>query len=265
MKKFPLILLLLASNAFAQYTGAPSNITATDSVATITGLAKIDAIGIQAVDHGNLGADEDFSALLGYHLATLSANTTVTLSDFPAAPYVGSVTLDVFQDGTGGRTITWPAEVTYPPRINPEANSETKLLVQSFDGGASFVVRSSFAGTGIPFLSKSANYVFTLLDANGAVGHPVADNTARYFGIPPNATVPFTLGDTVVIPNRKNVVTLYMAGDSRDTLILAGTGAVDSVTIAADNIASAVKVAPTEWMVTGTSGLAVGPTATPTP
>ncbi len=147
MKRFPLLLtfLFLCGSAFGQYSGAITSVSALTDTPTITGLSTIDAIAIQSVDHGNLGADEDFSALLGYHLATLSAATcTVTLSDFPAAPYVGSITIDVFQDSTGGRTITWPGEVTYPPQIDPAPSAETNLLVKSFDGGATFVVRSSF-------------------------------------------------------------------------------------------------------------------------
>lgn len=46
--------------------------------------------------------------------STLTENiTTFTLSNPPASGSVGAVTLILTQDGTGGRTVTWPASIKW--------------------------------------------------------------------------------------------------------------------------------------------------------
>jgi len=68
----------------------------------------------------------DFDVRGNYLTMTLTGNVTFTLSN----ARVGTVyTLIITQDGTGGRTITWPASVRWPggvaPTINTTANRVT--------------------------------------------------------------------------------------------------------------------------------------------
>lgn len=51
---------------------------------------------------------------------TLTANCTLT---FPTATAGTSFTLALTQDGTGGRTVTWPASVKWPSGVAPTASA----------------------------------------------------------------------------------------------------------------------------------------------
>ncbi len=143
MKYFPLVFLLFCANAFGQYTGIPSQVYAQANTPTVLGIGTQDAIALLQVDHGNLGADEDFSATVGYHLGTLTAATTFTLSDFAAGPYVSTIVIDIVQDSTV-RTITWPGEVVTAPSINPASGSVTRVYLETTDGGTTIHAKSDY-------------------------------------------------------------------------------------------------------------------------
>lgn len=102
----------------------------------------------------------------------------------------------------------------------------------------------------IPVNSQSAAYTLLITDGNGAVLHPASDNNARTFTIPANASVAFPTGTTIVFINRINTVTIAI---NSDTLILAGAGSTGSRTLAANGIATAVKIGATEWIISGTN------------
>ena len=107
------------------------------------------------------------------------------------------------------------------------------------------------AGTkGIPLTSKSANSTFALGDAGGGFLHPSADTTARTYTIDANATVPFPLNTplTIVNQNGAGVITIAI---TTDTMRLAGAGTTGSRTLAANGIATAVKLTSTEWIISG--------------
>lgn len=115
--------------------------------------------GIIGGGGGGGGGQQDLSGLLPAGLATLVASTITetidltNLSDvyvqldtnwspafaFPSAPR--DIVLRLKQDGTGGRTITWPVNWDwgrgYPPVVDRRPNAETWLVVGSSDGGIS--------------------------------------------------------------------------------------------------------------------------------
>lgn len=102
----------------------------------------------------------------------------------------------------------------------------------------------------IPQNSKSADYMCVLYDKGKHILHPSADTTARIFTIPANASVPYEIGDalTFINQNAAGVVTIAI---TTDTLRLAGAGTTGSRTLAANGIATAVKVTATEWIISG--------------
>lgn len=58
------------------------------------------------------------------HRLTLNGNTTVTaFSNPPATGKAGTLTVVVTQDGTGGRTISWPASVVWAGALAPTMTS----------------------------------------------------------------------------------------------------------------------------------------------
>ena len=103
---------------------------------------------------------------------------------------------------------------------------------------------------GIPQNSQSAAYTLVLSDANKHILHPSADTTARIFTIPANASVAFPIGTAVTFVNQNGAGVVTIAITS-DTMRLAGAGTTGSRTLAANGMATALKVTSTEWIISG--------------
>lgn len=104
----------------------------------------------------------------------------------------------------------------------------------------------------IPQNSQSADYTLVLADAGKQIFHPAADTNNRTFTIPANGTVGFAIGTTITFVNQVNTITIAI---TTDTLTLYPAGTTGSRTLAANNVATALKVASAAWIITGTSGL----------
>ena len=72
---------------------------------------------------------------------TLTANCTITLTG-PSTGAYRSMLLYIFQDGTGGRTITWPASVKWgasgAPVLSTTNSKMDKVLLDTVDGGTTW-------------------------------------------------------------------------------------------------------------------------------
>lgn len=101
----------------------------------------------------------------------------------------------------------------------------------------------------IPQNSKSAAYTTVLTDAGKHIYHPSSDNNARTFTIDSNANVPYQVGTAITFVNEINTVTIAITSD---TLTLCGAGSTGSRTLAANGIATALKVSSTKWVISGT-------------
>lgn len=104
-------------------------------------------------------------------------------------------------------------------------------------------------GASIPQNSKSTAYTTVAADANKHLLHPTADNNARTFTIDSNANVPYPIGTAITFVNQINTVTIAITSD---TLTLAGAGTTGSRSLAANGIATALKVSSTGWVISGT-------------
>lgn len=104
----------------------------------------------------------------------------------------------------------------------------------------------------IPQNSKSADYTLVLSDAGKHILHPSADTTGRTFTIPANSSVAFPIGTAVTFVNQNSAGTITLA-ITTDTMRLAGSGSTGSRTLAANGIATAIKVTSTEWQISGTN------------
>lgn len=105
---------------------------------------------------------------------------------------------------------------------------------------------------GVPQNSRSAAYTLVLADAGKHIYHPSADTTARTFTIPANASVAFPIGTAVTFINDSSAGTITIA-ITTDTLVLMGAGSTGSRTLAANGVATAVKVTATRWVISGTN------------
>lgn len=114
--------------------------------------------------------------------------------------------------------------------------------VQAFDAQLSSLLRQN---------SQSAAYTLILTDGGKHLLHPSADVTARTFTIPANATVAFPIGTAVTFVNQ-NAAGAVTIAITTDTMRLAGAGTTGSRTLAANGIATALKLTSTEWIISGT-------------
>ena len=103
---------------------------------------------------------------------------------------------------------------------------------------------------GVPQNSSSANYTCVLADAGKHLLHPSADTTARTFTIPANSSVAYPIGTAITFINQNGAGVLTIA-ITTDTMRLAGAGTTGSRTLAANGVATAVKVAAAEWIISG--------------
>ena len=101
------------------------------------------------VDHGAMGADEEFDFTDGSdHEGILDEALTVTLTgatDGEAA----WLTLALTDDGSGPYTLTWPAEVVWPGGVEPDPPAAGEALIVSlfsYDGGTNWY--GAFPGAG---------------------------------------------------------------------------------------------------------------------
>ncbi len=104
----------------------------------------------------------------------------------------------------------------------------------------------------IPQNSKSAAYTTLLVDAQKHILHPAADTTARTFTIDSNANVAYPIGTAITFINEHSAGVLTIAITS-DTMRLAGAGTTGNRTLAADGIATAIKITTTSWIISGTN------------
>lgn len=147
----------------------------------------------------------------------------------------GNITLDAGASATaiGGNIVLLPGSGTTPGMVKMGASSLNVGYLE------------------IPQNSKSTAYTLVLTDSGKHILHPSADTTARTFTIPANASVAYPVGTAITFVNQNaaGVVTIAI---TTDTMRLAGAGTTGSRTLAANGIATAVKLTATEWIISGT-------------
>ena len=105
----------------------------------------------------------------------------------------------------------------------------------------------------IPQNSQSADYTCVLTDSGKHIFHPSADTTARIWTIPANSSVAYPVGTAITFVNQNGAGVVTIAITS-DTMRLSPAGTTGSRTLAANGVATALKITPTEWIISG-SGL----------
>lgn len=151
----------------------------------------------------------------------------------------GDVTLTGVQTLTN-KTLTSPT-LTTPALGTPASGNLSNCTA---DGTNQVGFRN------IPQNSQSANYTCVLTDAGDHILHPSADTTARTFTIPANSSVPYPIGTAITFVNQNGAGVLTIA-ITTDTMRLAGAGTTGSRTLAANGVATALKIAATEWIISG--------------
>jgi hypothetical protein len=198
---------------------------------------------LQAVNHPALTGDVTCTAGT---LATVIGGHTVTnpkLSQAIANSFKGNP--------TGALADVQDMTATVATALLNIFTTALQGLVPASGGGTTNFLRADGAWStpGIPINNQSAAYTAVLADANTAITHPTTDNTARTFTIPANASVAYPVGTTLTFVNMINTLTISII---TDTMTLAGAGTTGSRTLAANGIATALKLTSTTWLISGT-------------
>jgi hypothetical protein len=255
-------------NAVARFDGTTgkliqnSAVTIADTTGDIIG-GSYNRVTITAPATGSTLTIADGKTLTANNSITL-AGTDATTMTFPATSTTVAG-LGITQTFTGTNTFRNTGGVRFE-----EASTQDAIVIDGRAGGTgSFAVTVTPATLtasrtvtipdetftvgylNIPQNSQSAAYTLVLSDSGKHILHPSADTTARTFTIPANGTVAFPIGTAVTFINQNGagVVTIAI---TTDTMRLAGAGTTGSRTLAANGIATAIKITSTEWLISGT-------------
>ena len=171
--------------------------------------------------------------------AGMSSYLTSATAASTYAPISTTVTL------TGAQTLT-NKTLTAPTMTTPALGTPASGILSSctVDG------TNSVGYLNIPQNSQSAAYTLVLSDAGKSIYHPSADTTARTWTIPANSSVAFPVGTAITFINDSSAGVITIA-ITTDTLVLAKDGTTGSRTLAANGMATAIKMTSTRWMISG--------------
>jgi hypothetical protein len=186
------------------------------------------------------------SLTLGAALPVASGGTGITSFGTGVATFLGTPSsanlATAVTDETGSGLLVF---ATSPTLVTPVLGTPSSGTLSgcTVDGTDAVGFRNT------PVNSKSADYTLVLADSGKTIFHPAADNNARTFTIPANSSVAYAVGTVLTFVNLAAAdVTIAI---TTDTMYLAGPGTTGSRTLAEYGIASAVKLASTDWLISG--------------
>jgi hypothetical protein len=200
-------------------------------------LAQLDANFATTITLGNTAIQ------LGNTVTTLNNMTLANVTIQSGTSTVGNVTIGNTTIGLGNTATT----------IGNLTLSNVTISSGSISANASNATSDSVnvvGYMGIPQNIQNGNYNVVIGDAGKQIYHPTGQAAATYT-FPANSNVAFTIGTAITIVNGSaNAVTVAL---TTDTLYLSSTGATGNRTLAQWGIATAVKIASTTWVISGSN------------
>ena len=172
-----------------------------------------------------------------------SVNTAITSSSMTVGANVSMNATTVF---VGNSSVNSSHTAT---TLAVYANSTVNTIISAASANAITINGLTVGYLEVPQNSQSAAYTTVLADSGKHIFHPGSDNNARTFTIPANANVAYPIGTVLTFVSMANTVTIAI---TTDTMYLAGNGATGSRTLAANGIATALKINSSAWLISGT-------------
>ena len=184
-----------------------------------------------------------------------TASNTVVTASHTILQAIGFLQKQVSDLPTASSTTTFTNKtLTSPTLTSPVLGTPASGDLSNCSGDLSNCTADGTNAVGyknIPQNSKSTAYTLVLADAGKHILHPSADTTARTMTIPDNSSVPYPIGTALTFVNQASAGVMTIA-ITTDTMRLAGAGTTGSRTLAANGIATALKLTSTEWIISGT-------------
>ena len=263
-------------DAKGRVTGTGTAVTITPAFSSLTGKpTTLSGYGI--TDAAPLASPTFTGTVAGITAAMVGLGNVTNVAQLAATQtlaHTGDVTAAATALSTGTIALTLAASGVTAGTYNNAATTVTPITVDAKGRvtatGTAVTITPAFSSiTGlpttlsgygitdagylnIPQVSNSANYTTVLTDSGKHLLHPSADTTARTFTIAANASVAYPIGTTIAFVNQNAAGALTIA-IATDTMRLAGAGTTGSRTLAANGIATAVKITATEWIISGTN------------
>ena len=204
-----------------------------------------------AADQNAVASDVNASVKTGGALGTPSSGTLTNCTSLPVSGITSSTTAAL---GVGALELGHATDCSVT-RAGPGqlAVEGTAVLLSGGDASLGTVTpatnnAASVGYTGMPANSQTAAYTLVASDAGKHIIHPSSDNNARTFTIPANSSVAFPVGTVVTFVNAVNTLTIAI---TTDTMTLANSTTTGSRTLAANGIATAIKIGSTNWLISG--------------
>ena len=158
---------------------------------------------------------------------------------------------DVTADG-GGITLKGTTDKTFT-YVNSTGDWTANIGVAatSFTGAAATATAASTAtSVGYMGIPQSATATTGTLNISDAGKHIYVNTNGQTITIPANSAVAYPIGTAISFIAGISATTMSIANN--DNMYLAGTGAAGTRTLAANGMATAIKVAATVWYINGT-------------
>lgn len=210
-------------------------------------IVKLDWTGkLPAVDGSQLTNLPTPSSIVGITGTKAQFDTAVTDGNFV---YVG----DALNATIGATTANTGKFTSVETTGNIELGNASDTTISRVSAGRIAVEWVNVGYLEVPQNSQSSAYTLVLSDSGKHIYHPSADTTARTWTIPANSSVAYPIGTAITFVNDTSAGVITIA-ITTDTLVLAGAGTTGSRTLAANGVATAIKVTSTRWIISG-SGL----------
>lgn len=128
-------------------------------------------------------------------------------------------------------------------------NPATAGTISNMNVGACTVDGTNSVGyLNIPQNSQTTNYTLVAADSGKHIYNPSGSSIT--FTIPANGSVAYAIGTAITFVNMASTSTTIAI--TTDTMYLGGTGSTGSRTLAQYGVATAIKIASTTWIISGT-------------